>query len=189
MTKCIDCSAMGGTAQDCLCQILANVEKKLLNRERRRALISKENARRRIIVPTDDQLAHCSVQNRTAMIVRNTGLARRPFVEFCADMVYGFADQVAVLASELRDEALLRGNICDLSEQVGGFFWADGSRYNIPEIDEVFGEPSFKWVSDLKKFAMRSSRQRPQKRILERLRFIYLAIEVWNPVIARHILR
>jgi hypothetical protein len=92
MTKCIDCSAMGGTAQDCLCQVLANVEKKLLNRERRRALISKENARRRIIVPTDDQLAHCSVQNRTAMIVRNTGLARRPFVEFCADMVYGFAD-------------------------------------------------------------------------------------------------
>jgi hypothetical protein len=189
MTKCIDCSAMGGTAQDCLCQILANVEKKLLNRERRRALVLKENARRRIIVPTDDQLARCSVHNRTGMVVRNTQLARRPFVEFTADMVYGFADQAAAMASELRDEAILRGDVGNLSERVGGFFWADGSAYKIPDIDEVFGEPSFKWVSDLKKFALRECRQRPQKRILERLRFIYLAIEVWNPIIARHILR
>jgi hypothetical protein len=56
-------------------------------------------------------------------------------------------------------------------------------------VDEVFGEPSFKWVSDFKKFAFVESRQRPQARIIERLRLIYLAIEVWNPVIARHILR
>lgn len=189
MTKCIDCSAMGGTAQDCLCQILANVEKKLLNRERRRALVSKENARRRIIVPTDDQLARCSVPRRIAMILNSTGLGRRPLVEWVADHVYGFADQAAAVASDLRDSAVGKGNANDLRSQFGGFFWADGSRYTIPEVDAVFGEPSFKWVSDLKMFAFKDCRQRPQARILERYRMINLAIEVWNPVIARHILR
>jgi hypothetical protein len=82
MTKCTDCSAMGGTAQDCLCQILENAEKKLLNRERRRALISKENARRRIIVPTDDQLAHCAVQNRMAMVVAQYRTCPSPLCRF-----------------------------------------------------------------------------------------------------------
>ncbi len=189
MTKCTDCSAMGGTAQDCLCQILENAEKKLFNRERRRALISKDNARRRITVPTDDQLADCAVQRRMAMVVANTELARRPFVDCCADLVYGFASQASVVASEQRDEALNKGDLRDLQSQFGGFFWEDGRPYNVPDVDEVFGEPSFKWVSDFKKFAFVESRQRPQKRVIERLRLIYLAIEVWNPVIARHILR
>jgi hypothetical protein len=189
MTKCTDCSAKGGTAQDCLCQILENAERRMLDRERRRALISEENARRRIIVPTDDQLAHCAVQRRLAMVTANTELARRPFVDFCADMVYGFASQAAVVASEMRDEALEKGDLRDLQLQFGGFFWADGRPYTVPDVDDVFGEPSFKWVSDFKKFAFLESRQLPQKRIIERLRLIYLAIEVWNPVIARHILR
>jgi hypothetical protein len=84
---------------------------------------------------------------------------------------------------------LSKGDLRDLQLQLGGFFWADGRPYNVPDVDDVFGEPSFKWVSDFKKFAFVESRQRPQKRVIERLRLIYLAIEVWNPVIARHILR
>jgi hypothetical protein len=53
----------------------------------------------------------------------------------------------------------------------------------------VFGDESCGWIGDLKRFAFVESRQRPQARIIERLRLIFLAIEVWNPIIARHILR
>ena len=148
-----------------------------------------ENAYRRIIVPTDDQLAAKPAYRRAAIVVNELDLSRRKTVVWVGDQLYDFL----AIAEKWREDDIAaadrRGQPREVVKPRGEFVWAAGDRYKLPCVASVFGDESCAWIGDLKRFAFVESRQRPQARIIERLRLIYLAIEVWNPVIARHILR
>ena len=151
--------------------------------------LDRASAYRRIIVPTDDQLTAKAAYRRTAIVVNVINLSRRKTPEWGAEQLYDFL----AIAENRREEDIAcadrRGQPRETIEARGEFVWAEGDLYTLPCVATVFGDDSCAWIGDLKRFAFVESRQRPQKRIIERLRLIYLAIEVWNPVIARHILR
>lgn len=53
-------------------------------------------------------------------------------------------------------------------------------------IDEAFNDDgSFRWLSDFLRFAEMEPRQRPQARVLDRLRLIDLALRIAKPERAR----
>ncbi len=115
-----------------------------------------------IIVPRDEALMSPAVVRRMAMVLVALGLSRRATVDWVAEQVFFFE---------------------------GEFVWPDGLAFDPPEIDDVFGDASFKWVSDLRHFAAREPRQQVQRRIVPRLRLLFLAISVWRPEVACHLIR
>lgn len=64
---------------------------------------------------------------------------------------------------------------------------ADGTLFDIPDtlIDDVF-EPSGRWISGFRKFAVEKPRQAPRVDILDKLQIIDLAFQIAYPQIARH---
>lgn len=148
-----------------------------------------ESAYRRIVVPIDDQLVARSAHRRLAIVVKALDLPRRKTIGWIGDQLYDFL----AIADRWREDDIAaadrRGQRREVVRPRGEFVWAAGDRYKLPCVATVFGDEDYAWISHLKRFAFVESRQRPQVRIIERLRLIYLAIEVWNPAIARHILR
>lgn len=119
-----------------------------------------------IIAPRASDFRSVSVVQRIAIVVNALGESRRSMPEWVAQQFLAF------------------------DERGGRFVRSDGVVIDLA--DPELGLPqdgSFTWFSDLKKFASCPPRQMPQGRILARLRFIYLAIAIWRPEIAAHILR
>lgn len=106
--------------------------------------------------------------------------------------------RLAVATANLRkEEKISRRRFADwLAEEI--FFYdgvildADGAPFSLPDtlVDEAFGDDqSFRWLSDLARFAAKPPRQCPQERILPRLRLISLAFQIAHPEVAQHFCR
>lgn len=122
----------------------------------------KQDALRTVSVATDAELRRPSHFQRLAIATAGLEVSRRKLPDMIADAIYGFE---------------------------GKIIWPDGAPYDLPCIDEAFGdEGTFRWLSDFIKFAVVPPRQVPQRRVLERLRLIdlYFRIEYpkWAKIIA-----
>lgn len=114
--------------------------------------------KRCIVVASDDELSRRSHFQRLATATRALGISRREIPNWIADTIYGF-----------------RGRIT----------WPGGKPFDIDDedIDEAFNDDgSFRWLSTFMYFAEYDPRQKPQQRILKRLRLIDLAFRISNPV-------
>lgn len=116
-----------------------------------------------IIVATDAQLQRRSHIRRLAMATVSLGYSRRLLINVMADTLYHYD---------------------------GAIIWRDGRPYDLPEIDDVFGDdPSFRWLSSFLKFAVEPPRQAAQTRVIERLRMIDLHFRIAHTDIAKRIAR
>jgi len=116
---------------------------------------------RRVVVASDAQLTRKSHVQRLAMATRALELPRRAIPDWIADHVFGFE---------------------------GVIVWPDGAPFVVSDtaIDEAFNDDgSFRWLSDFLRFADTEPRQRPQARVLARLRLIDLAFRIVHPDRAR----
>jgi len=112
---------------------------------------------RTVVVASDAQLSRKSHVQRLAMATRALELPRRAIPDWIADQVYAFE---------------------------GAILWPDGTPFSITDtaIDEAFNDDgSFRWLSDFLRFAEMEPRQRPQARVLGRLRLIDLAFRIAKP--------
>ena len=112
---------------------------------------------RTVTVATDGQLMKISCGVRLAMCVVARGISRRRFGDDLALVIYSFE---------------------------GVILWPNGSRFEITDtlIDDVFGDDQdFRWLSDFLKWPVHPPCQRPQKKILPRLRVIDLYFRINNP--------
>ncbi len=117
----------------------------------------------RVIVASDTQLCRVSHFQRLAMGSKALDIPRRAFPNWLADVIFG----------------------CD-----GQIVWGSGERFVILDtaIDDAFNnDGSFRWLSDFLDFAETPPRQRPQERVLCRLRLIDLAFRIAYPERARWI--
>jgi len=118
-----------------------------------------------VVLVSDSQLSRKSHVQRLAMATRALELPRRAIPDWIADQVFGFE---------------------------GVIVWADGQPFDLSDtgIDEAFNDDgSFRWLSDFLRFAEAEPRQRPQTRVLDRLRLIDLAFRIAKPDQARLIRR
>jgi len=116
---------------------------------------------RRVVVASYAQLGRKSHVQRLAMATRALELPRRAIPDWIADQVYGFEGEI---------------------------LWPDGAPFVVTDtaIDEAFNDDgSFRWLSDFLRFADTEPRQRPQARVLDRLRLIDLAFRIAKPDQAR----
>jgi len=116
---------------------------------------------RTVVVASDNQLSRKSHVQRLAMATRALELPRRAIPDWIADQVFGFE---------------------------GVILWPDGTPFPVTDtaIDEAFNDDgSFRWLSDFLRFAEMEPRQRPQARVLTRLRLIDLAFRIAKPDQAR----
>lgn len=114
--------------------------------------------KRAVVVASDEELSRRSHFQRLATATRALGISRREIPNWLADTIYGF-----------------RGRIT----------WPDGRTFEVDDedIDAAFNDDgSFRWLSGFMYFAEFDPRQRPQERILRRLRLIDLAFRISNPV-------
>lgn len=115
-----------------------------------------QNARA-VIVATDEELSRRSHFQRLATATRALCIARREIPNWMADTIYGF-----------------RGRIT----------WPDGRPFEIDDedIDLAFNDDgSFRWLSAFMYFSEYDPKQKPQVRVLRRLRLIDLAFRISNP--------
>lgn len=118
-------------------------------------------ARRRVVVASDSQLLRKSPVHRLAMATRALELPRREIPNWIADQLFGFE---------------------------GAIVWPDGRAFDLTDtaIDDAFNDDgSFRWLSDFLRFAEEPPKQRPQSRVLDRLRLIDLAFRIAKPERAR----
>jgi len=116
---------------------------------------------RTVAVASDAQLSRKSHVQRLAMAARALELPRRAIPDWIADQLFGFE---------------------------GVIVWPDGKPFELSDtaIDETFNDDgSFRWLSDFLRFAEAEPRQRPQARVLNRLRLIDLAFRIAHPDRAR----
>lgn len=124
---------------------------------------TKPCANRVITVATDEELSRLSHFRRLAIASRALGLSRRQFPDWMADVIFGFEGEVK---------------------------WPNDDVYDVEDedIDAAFNDDgSFRWFSDFLMFAEIPPRQKPQGRILERLRLIDLAFRIAYPERAKWI--
>lgn len=120
---------------------------------------SEPNARS-VVMATDFQLGRKPHMQRLAIAAKAEGLPRREWPNAIADAIYGFE---------------------------GTIYFADGRKFEPTdtEIDDTFADPEFRWVSDFLSFATVEPRQRPQRRVIARLRLIDLYFRINHPERAR----
>ncbi|WP_328277859.1 hypothetical protein [Sphingobium sp.] len=106
--------------------------------------------RRFLYIPSDDELLDRQAVRRMARELGDLRLSRRKLMDWVADQVYGFD---------------------------GEFYAPGGAKVRLPEVDETFGEPSFKWVGDFLKWRDREPAQAIQQKVLPRLRMFAMALE------------
>ncbi|ODA66588.1 hypothetical protein A7A08_02355 [Methyloligella halotolerans] len=116
-----------------------------------------------VTVASDFQLRSPAHFQRLAIATAALGLPRRAITDWLADVIYGYD---------------------------GRILWPNGSEHGLPDIEEVFGDDgSYRWLGYFVKFAEEPPRQRPQARVVERLRVIDLAFKIAHPERARLIAR
>lgn len=126
--------------------------------------ISDETSGKTVIMATDNQLRQKSVVTRIAVAAVAEDISRREWGNAIADVIYGFE---------------------------GTIYWADGRKYepSDTEVDDVFNDPDFRWISDLLTFAEVEPRQRPQRRVTMRLHLFYLYFAIKHPERAKLLLK
>ncbi|MEM7777758.1 MAG: hypothetical protein AAF732_19380 [Pseudomonadota bacterium] len=123
----------------------------------------KSSPSRRVIVAGDADLCRKSHFQRLAIATRALEYTRREIPNVMADVIFGF------------DGKILR---------------PDGRSFAIADdaIDLAFNDDgSFRWLSDFLRFAVEPPKQRPQERLIERLRLIDLAFRIACPERAKWI--
>ena len=120
----------------------------------------------KIYVASDDELLSKSYFRRFAIasvaLKTELKLTRVEFPSWMADVVHGYE---------------------------GKILWCHGGPFTVSDtaIDDAFdNEGSFRWLSDLFQFAEVELKQRPQHRLVARLRLIDLAFRISRPDSARH---
>lgn len=115
---------------------------------------------RSVVMATDFHLGRKSHMQRLAIAAVAEGFSRREWPNEIADAVYGFE---------------------------GTIYFADGRKFEPTdtEIDDTFADPDFRWISDFLSFADVPPRQRPQRRVIARLRLIDLYFRIKHPERAR----
>lgn len=112
---------------------------------------------RKVVVATDTELARHSHFHRLAMATSALGLSRREVPNWMADVIFGFEGQI---------------------------LWPDGTAFVVgdEEIDLAFNDDrSFRWLSDFLRFAAEPPKQKPQERLIARLRLIDLSFRIASP--------
>jgi len=120
-------------------------------------------AQPKITVACNNMLSRPSHVQRLAVAARALDLSRREFPNWMADVIFNFKGEVD---------------------------WPSGDVFVVEDedIDAAFNDDgSFRWLSDFLAFADLSPRQRPQARILDRLRLIDLAFRIAYPERAKWI--
>ena len=122
-----------------------------------------------VTVATDDQLRSISYFQRLAIVcadlMQSRGMSRREFLDWLAETVYFF---------HLEDGRRIE--------------WPDGTPFPVHDcyIDDAF-EPEGRWISYLVGFEGKLPAQKPQQRVLKRLRAIDLAVKIAFPDLAKHL--
>lgn len=114
-----------------------------------------------ITIPSAEILSLPTSVRRLAIAYRAKNLPRRKILDFVAEHLYLHAGVVLYQGRNLALDA---------------------------DIDEVFGtdrDPSERWLSDFLAFAVEEPRQRAQRRVVERLVFLWAALAVHNPTQAQ----
>jgi len=109
--------------------------------------------RRFLYIPSDEELLDRQAVRRMASELRDLNLSRRKLMDWVADQVYGFD---------------------------GEFYTPSKVKVRLPEVDDTFGEPSFKWVGDFLKWRDREPAQAIQRKVLPRLRMFAMALAAMN---------
>lgn len=119
--------------------------------------VSKSSPFRRVMVASDDDLCRKSHFQRLAIATRALDYTRREIPNLMADIIFGFD---------------------------GKILWSDGRVFIVADdaIDLAFNDDgSFRWLSDFLRFAAEPPKQRPQERVIKRLRLIDLAFRIACP--------
>lgn len=122
--------------------------------------ISSDVLPRTVVMASDFQLGRISHISRLAIAAVAERISRREWPNAIADAIYGFD---------------------------GTIYYADGRKFEPTdtEIDDTFSDPDFRWISDFLSFADIPPRQRPQRRVIARLRLIDLYFRIKHPERAR----
>lgn len=122
--------------------------------------VSDETTEKTVVMAADYQLQRTSYFQRLAIATAALGVSRREIPNILADAIYGFE---------------------------GTIYWPDGRIYEPSDtaVDDAFGDDDFRWLSDFIRFADQEPRQRPQRRVLMRLRLIDLYFRIKYPERAR----
>ncbi len=107
-------------------------------------------------IPSDLMLLRSNLYNRMAAYVANLDISSSELAGWVADTVYGYCEN--------------GGRIC----------WWNGDAFVIApdDIEDAFGEDVERWVRKFLERADKPLKQRPQKGLTRRLRFIWLAIQI-----------
>ena len=121
---------------------------------------SHEASEKTVVMAADYQLQRTSHFQRLAIATVALGVSRREIPNILADAIYGFE---------------------------GTIYFADGRKFEPTdtEIDDTFADPDFRWIWDFLSFAETEPRQRPQRRVIARLRLIDLYFRIKHPERAR----
>lgn len=113
-----------------------------------------------ITMASDEQLGRRKHVMRLAIAAVAEGFTRREWPDQLCDTIYSFC---------------------------GTIKYPDGSVFEPTdtEIDDTFNDPDFRWISDFLAFADVAPRQRPQRRVIARLRLIDLYFRIKHPERAR----
>lgn len=127
---------------------------------------SSQDNRPKVYVATDDELSCLSYFRRLAIacaaLKAELSLARRDIPDWISDVIFAYEGRI-------------------LWPHDGPFIVRDTA------IDDAFNnDGSFRWLSDFLEFADRTPCQRPQYRVLTRLRLIDIAFRIARPDTARH---
>lgn len=107
-----------------------------------------------IVVATDHMLSTAKRLRAIAVAVKMLGLSRRKVPNWIADRICGFEGEIV---------------------------WPNGKPFIYKDTfvdDACNNDCSFRWISYLMKFADVPPRQRPQERVISRLRLIDLALRI-----------
>ncbi|MGH1351637.1 MAG: hypothetical protein ACRBBN_12655 [Methyloligellaceae bacterium] len=118
----------------------------------------KSRKRKRIVtVASDQELSRKSHMRRLAIATKALGIPRREIPNWMADVIFNFS---------------------------GDILWPSGEKFIVgdEDIDLSFNdEGSFRWFSDFMRFADVEPKQKPQERIIARLRLIDLSFRIAHP--------
>lgn len=114
-----------------------------------------------LVVACDHALSQKSFVRRLALALKASKLSRRKTLDWMADVIF------------LQHDTLI--------------IWPDGRIFDVSDtdIDDLFGVDG-RWLSEFIKLADTDLKQRPQKRVLARLRLLDLAFKIARPETAWH---
>ena len=115
-----------------------------------------------VVMASDYQLQRKSHFQRLAIAAAAKGISRRVWADAIVDAIYGFE---------------------------GTIYYADGRKFEPTdtEVDDTFFDADFRWISDFLSFATIEVKQRPQRRVIARLRLIDLYFRIKHPERAKWI--